>query len=105
MPSRVYRASLLWVSLLFAAGCSERPVEVTPDVRLTSLTVSPASVNLPAGERAPLRAEGRDATGALVTSPALTWRSDAPAVATVDAKGLVLRRRARCGTHYRQCHG
>ena len=56
---------------------------------VASLAAVPASVYLQAGQEQSLRVEARDSSGVLVASPAVTWRSDAPAVATIDAAGVV----------------
>lgn len=76
--------------LVLLGACDGAPTESAPrDGRVASLLVSPASLNLPAGVTQPLQLEARDAAGVLVDAPAVDWRSDAPAVASVDATGVV----------------
>ncbi|MCY3747461.1 MAG: Ig-like domain-containing protein, partial [Acidobacteria bacterium] len=56
----------------------------------TSLAVAPDSAQLEApGETAQFTAEVRDQNGNVMTDVTVTWSSDAPAVATVDAMGRV----------------
>jgi len=62
---------------------------VPPAARVASLTVSPASVNLQAGQQVTVEIDARDSTGMLIARPPITWRSDAPAVATVDSVGTI----------------
>ena len=56
---------------------------------VSSVVVLPASVYLQAGQERRVSVEARDSAGLIVTAPSLTWRSDAPATATVDASGLI----------------
>ena len=84
----------VWLSLLCLlttlSACRDAPTETAPrDARVASLLVAPASLNLPAGVTQALQVEARDAAGVLVNAPAVEWRSDAPAVASVDATGVV----------------
>lgn len=66
----------------------EATVTVSP-VSVASVTIAPASLSLVAGETGALAATCRDANGTALVGRAITWSSDAPAVATVDAAGLV----------------
>ena len=56
---------------------------------ISSVVVLPASLYLQAGQERRVSVEARDSAGLIVTAPSLTWRSDAPATATVDASGLI----------------
>ena len=73
-----------------AVGCGEAGVE---PATLTTITVSPASVTLRAiGETAQLAATLQDQNGqpmAGASASWITWESNDPSVATVDASGLV----------------
>lgn len=91
LPS-IRRSRGLWAAsllLVVALGCRDKPSEPgtpPPAVRIASLTVSPAALALEAGGRATLSVDARDSSGTRITSPAITWRSDAPAV---DRKSVV----------------
>jgi alpha-tubulin suppressor-like RCC1 family protein len=56
---------------------------------ITSVTVSPSERSVVAGGAARLRAVMIDASGSRRVGPTVTWHSDAAAVATVDASGVV----------------
>jgi len=56
---------------------------------VTSVTVSPATPSIVAGGTVQLRAVMIDASGSRRVGPAVTWTTDAPAVANVDTMGLV----------------
>lgn len=59
-------------------------------VVLAELTIAPDSVRFSSlGAEVQLVAAGRDANGGATPSPALSWRSQSPGVATVSADGLV----------------
>jgi uncharacterized protein YjdB len=62
-------------------ACAAAPV--------ATVTVSPASVNLQAGQTSPLTATLTDANGTVLTGRTVTWSSDNGSVATVNASGLV----------------
>ena len=65
------------------------PIVEPSHARIASLIVSPASVNLQAGQERTLTVEARDSVGQLIANPVVSWRTDAPTVATVDARGTV----------------
>ncbi|MEI6740763.1 MAG: Ig-like domain-containing protein, partial [Gemmatimonadaceae bacterium] len=67
---------------------STTPTEPVAGVA-TSLAIVPASLYLQPGQERTLTVEARDATGAVVATPTLTWRTDAPTVATVSSTGRV----------------
>src|SRR2546425_1426971 len=56
---------------------------------IASVTVSPSARSLVAGGTARLRAVMIDASGSRRVGPTVNWHSDAAAVATVDASGVV----------------
>src|SRR2546426_188255 len=56
---------------------------------ITSVTVSPSARSVVAGGTAQLRAVMIDASGSRRVGPTVNWHSDAAAVATVDASGVV----------------
>lgn len=58
-------------------------------VPVASVTIAPASLSLVAGDMGTLVATCRDANGTALMARPVTWSSDAPSIATVDAVGLV----------------
>jgi uncharacterized protein YjdB/PKD repeat protein len=58
-------------------------------VLVASVTVTPASASILAGATQQLTATPRDADGNPLTGRVVTWSSSNPAIATVDASGLV----------------
>ncbi|HXI63149.1 MAG TPA: Ig-like domain-containing protein [Gemmatimonadales bacterium] len=56
---------------------------------VTSVSVSPATRSVVAGGTARLRPIMTDASGSRRVGPTVAWTSDAPAIATVDALGVV----------------
>ena len=72
----------------FAA--SSATVTVRPTVvQVASVTLTPSPLFLPSGGSRPLTATLRDAVGATVIGPDITWQSSNPAVATVSTAGVV----------------
>jgi M6 family metalloprotease-like protein len=61
----------------------------SPGTPVSTITLSPASVSLSTGTTRQFNATLRDAAGNALAGRAVTWTSDAPAVATVSASGLV----------------
>ena len=57
--------------------------------RVASVSVSPDSADVPVGGVSQLTATTRDPLGNILTGRVVTWSSDAPAVASVSATGLV----------------
>ena len=90
---RLLSAAICGALFLSVVACdSKAPVEPIPPVtgsRVVSLSAIPASLFLQLGQEATVAVEARDSTGVLVANAVLTWRSDAPTVATVDASGRV----------------
>ncbi|HYS59088.1 MAG TPA: alkaline phosphatase family protein [Gemmatimonadales bacterium] len=58
-------------------------------VPVASVTVSPASASVPAGQTVQLSATLRDANGTILTGRSVTWASNNTPVATVTGTGLV----------------
>src|SRR5579859_4246865 len=58
-------------------------------VPVASVAVTPATANVPVGGVAQLTATPRDGAGNALTGRVVSWTSDAPAVATVSATGVV----------------
>src|SRR2546428_5908571 len=58
-------------------------------VPVASVTVSPATASVQAGQTVPLAATPKDANGNPLSGRTVTWASSNPAVATVSASGLV----------------
>src|SRR5205807_589553 len=58
-------------------------------VPVASVTVSPASASVPAGQTVELSATLRDANGNILTGRSVTWASNNTSVATVTGTGLV----------------
>ncbi|PYO38145.1 MAG: hypothetical protein DMD29_14160, partial [Gemmatimonadetes bacterium] len=63
-------------------------ITVTP-VPVASVTVAPANDSLPVGATPQFTATLKGASGDTLTGRSVTWASDAPAVATVSANGVV----------------
>ena len=82
-------AALLAVT--FFAACGDGTTAPLPDPpRATAITVNPATADLAAlGATVQLSAEVRDQNGRAMAGAAANWASSTPAVATVDASGLV----------------
>jgi len=68
------------------SGSAAITVTVVP---VASVTLSPASASLRVGAKVQLSATTKDSAGNTLTGRAITWSSNAPAVATVSASGLV----------------
>src|SRR5690348_4558368 len=64
-------------------------VVTAPVAPVASVTVTPASANLAAGQTVTLVAIARDAQGNPLTDRSISWSSSNTAVATVNASGLV----------------
>ena len=58
-------------------------------VPVASVTVSPASASVPAGQTAQLTATPKDSSGNTLTGRTITWASSNTSVATVSSSGLV----------------
>jgi Concanavalin A-like lectin/glucanases superfamily/Bacterial Ig-like domain (group 2) len=83
--------------LTFSAGgvsASYGPFSVTsgPVAPVASVTLSPISSSIVQGGIVQLTATARGADGSALTGRLVTWSSNAPAVASVDATGLVTAR-------------
>ncbi len=62
---------------------------ITVTVPVASVTVSPASASVPAGQTAQLTATPKDAAGNPLSGRVITWASSNTSVATVSSSGLV----------------
>ncbi len=71
------------------SGEASGSAQVTVAQEAISLVVSPASATLEPGDTVRLSAEVRDHNGQVISGAAVTWTSSDPAVAAVDAAGLV----------------
>jgi hypothetical protein len=84
---------LVWFVLpLVLAACSgaENPAEPVPAPRpVSTVAIAPLDTLGWVGDTVRLTATLRDAGGLVLTGRAVAWSSDQPAVATVDAAGLV----------------
>jgi uncharacterized protein YjdB len=78
-----------WTSLNAAALGVEIRAGNTGPVTVVSVDVTPASASVPVGGTEQLTATPKDAAGQPLTGRTVTWATDAPAVATVSAAGLV----------------
>ena len=67
-------------------GTSAITVTIVP---VASVTVTPASAGVPAGQTVQLTATPKDANGTPLTGRTITWSSSNTSVATVNASGLV----------------
>lgn len=75
------------ILLSLSVGCSSDPVDPRPEP-VASVIVTPAEATIEVGETTPLTARPENAAGGALQR-AVTWKSSNPAVATVDATGLV----------------
>lgn len=65
------------------------PVAVKSSTSIASLTLSASSTSLLIGQTATLTVVARDASGNVIASPVVSYRSSATAVATVSSTGIV----------------
>lgn len=90
VSSRLRRSSFLAATLLVAAfavaGCDS---STGNDNSVESLVVNPVAQTLVIGQKKQLVASPTTASGKLIEGKTATWSSATPAVATVDANGLV----------------
>ena len=62
---------------------------VTAKAAVAAVTVTPATASGTVGGPVQLTATTRDASGAILTGRTITWASNSPSIATVNASGLV----------------
>jgi hypothetical protein len=75
---------------LLAVACSDLPPAPTPPpAPVASVTVSPGAPSIPVGMSVVFSATIKDDQGNTLSGRTVTWSSNAEAVATVDATGLV----------------
>jgi len=87
-----HRASTVLATLALAAcggGGGEGGAPVTPSPTVVTVAVTPASAQIAVGQTAALVVAARDASGNVIGGRAVSWSSASPAVATVDANGVV----------------
>ena len=71
-------------------GSESKPTPVTPTVPVvTSVTISPGVAQVEVGATTTITAEVRDQNGALMSGKTPTWTSSNPAIATIDANGVL----------------
>lgn len=80
--------------LMMGSGCGgggeATPTTPTPTPpAVATVTVSPSTLSLLPTQTAPLTAETRSGSGAVLAGRAITWESSTPSVATVSAIGVV----------------
>ena len=79
----------LMVALLLATSCKPTQIETTP-AHLVSITISPSNPSIAPGTTTQLSALGKyDNNAQLNLTTLVVWTSTAPAVATVNSKGIV----------------
>ena len=94
-PRRALRSGLVRVAaaVLLMLSCGDSGAEPPPLGVATTVTINPASVTLPAIEETfPFSVEVRDQNGQVMSGAAVTWSSSDPAIASVDAAGVVTAR-------------
>lgn len=70
-------------------GVSGSATVTVAAVAVASVAVTPGSASVVTGGTVQLTASAKDAAGNVLTGRAVTWTSGTPAVATIDANGLV----------------
>jgi hypothetical protein len=89
------KSLLLGLALMNAVGegvLSSAVVSLAPQIKAVSVVTIvgfDATESIPAGKRIQLRAEAKDQTGKVIQGKAFAWASTTPAVANVDALGIV----------------
>ena len=85
----VSTAGLALLARCGGGGGDTTPVPTQPAVSISSIAVTAASTGplVSIGETRAVTAVARDAGGATIGSPSLTWNSSAPSVATVSGSG------------------
>ena len=90
---RIRIVSLCLSAVLALSACQDKSPGITPPptngTKVAALTVAPSSSFLQLGQDRTLVVEARDTSGALVSNVTVMWKSDAPAVASVSAAGVV----------------
>ena len=87
------RLALLRNVVLVGAACAVAACDLQQLLGMlnpvASVLVTPATASVPVGQTVELVATPKDSTGRVLIARIVTWVSNAPAVATVDAGGLV----------------
>jgi Tol biopolymer transport system component len=79
---------LLSLGVLLSCGDGKSPTD-SGGPSVASLELSPGTLALQLGDTVRVSVTARDAAGSMLSGAAVTWSSNAPAVATVDGTGLV----------------
>jgi uncharacterized protein YjdB len=85
-------------SIVASVGSVTDSAVVDVEQLAASVTVSPASATLAKGSSHQFSATVKDANGATISEPSLTWTSSNPGVASVDAGGVVTAHEAGTAT-------
>ncbi|HEX2204446.1 MAG TPA: Ig-like domain-containing protein [Longimicrobium sp.] len=91
------RSAALFAALALTAACGDPPTasaplgppSTTPAIALVSARVRPAETTLPQGDVLPMVALLRTTGGRIIQGRAVTWTSSDPAVAHIDAEGML----------------
>src|SRR5437762_1781934 len=87
------RLALMRNVVLVGAACAVAACDLQQLLGLlnpvASVIVTPTTASVPVGQTVALAATPKDSTGRVLIARIVTWASNAPAVATVDAGGLV----------------
>jgi len=84
----ILTVTILLIGLVSCSKSSEHATPVGP-MPVASVTVTPATASVQAGQTTQLTATPKDAGGTPLSGRAVTWSSDNTAAATVNASGLV----------------
>ncbi len=87
LPTRI-TAALLACVLTACGGGADTPVQPQQPA-VATISIDPPSAVLKLSENRSFSATPRDASGNPVTSTVVTWQSESPAIAAVDASGRV----------------
>lgn len=87
--SRRFPRCLIAVAAILACGCGTSDKNPTGPIAVASITVSPVSMSLVAGESGSLSAQALSSGGIVLTGRGITWSSSNATVATVASSGLV----------------
>ena len=88
----LFRGGQSFIARAGATSRADKPLVVSyvgPGAETQKLTMSTKSLGTHVGGKVPLLATATDANGLVVKTALLTWSSTNPAIATVDAQGLI----------------
>jgi lamin tail-like protein len=86
---RVFAFPLLLAASSFIASCGGDDPAAPPPPVLTTVNVTLPAATITMGQTTTATAAGLDQNGAPIAAGTISWSSSAPAIATVDASGLV----------------